>query len=125
MRRWPPPLSVTFPPPSSTTRGLALRTFAVAFIVMVTGPDPHEKAMTPPAATALTTASEVQLSGVPEPMTRVGWLVSAAAASAGTIACPSGLPPGGAGFGVAAGAAGVGPGGAIPDAGLVSVAGAG
>src|SRR2546430_2073852 len=91
-------------------RGLALRTFAVAFSVMVTGPGPHEKVMTPPAATALTTASEVQLSGVPVPMTRVGWLVSAAAASAGTIACPPGLPPGGAGFGFAEGGTGAGAG---------------
>src|SRR5881394_792751 len=108
MRRWPPPLSVTLPPPSSTMRGLALRTFAVAVMVMVTGSGPHEKVMTPPAATALTTASEVQLAGVPVPMTRVGWLVSAAAASAGTIACPPGLPPGGAGSGFGEGAAGAG-----------------
>lgn len=45
---------------------------------MVTGLGPQEKVMTPPAATALTTASEVQLSGVPVPTTRVGSLVSTA-----------------------------------------------
>src|SRR6266536_450737 len=101
MRRCPPPLRVTFPPPSSTIRGpLRLRTFAVAVNVMVTGSGPHAKVMMPPAATARTTRSEVQLCGVPSPMIRVGWLVSTACASAGTAARPSGLP-------FAAGAAGL------------------
>jgi len=49
----------------------------------------------PPAATAETTASEVQLAGVPVPTTRVGWEVSTAAPSAGTGADPPGLPAGG------------------------------
>ncbi|MFF0374844.1 hypothetical protein [Actinoplanes missouriensis] len=48
--------------------------------------------MTPPAATAFTTAAEVQLSGVPSPTVRVGSLVSAALAAAGTEARPFGLP---------------------------------
>ncbi|GIH16938.1 hypothetical protein Raf01_51100 [Rugosimonospora africana] len=69
-----------------------MRTFAVAFIVMVTGACPQEKVMIPPAATAATTAAEVQLAGVPLPTTRVGWVVSTAFASAGTAAWPFGLP---------------------------------
>jgi hypothetical protein len=71
---------------------LALRTFAVAFIVMVIGSGPHEKVMTPPAATADTTAFDVQLAGVPVPITRVGREVSTARASAGTAAPPFGFP---------------------------------
>ena len=96
MRRWPPPLSVTLPPPSSTIRGpFALRTFAVAFIVIVIGSGPQLNVMMPPAATAATTASEVQLAALPLPMTRVGFEVSTARASAGTAALPFGLPAGG------------------------------
>ena len=57
---------------------LALRTFAVAVIVMVTGAGPQSKVMMPPAATAFTTAAEVQLAGVPVPTLRDGWLVSTA-----------------------------------------------
>ncbi|WP_329172461.1 hypothetical protein [Streptomyces sp. NBC_01477] len=48
--------------------------------------------MTPPLATAATTAAEVQLAGVPLPTVLVGFEVSAARAAAGTAACPSGLP---------------------------------
>ncbi|GAB4047172.1 hypothetical protein GCM10028775_05920 [Catellatospora paridis] len=48
--------------------------------------------MTPPAATAATTALDVQLAGVPLPITRVGRDVSTAFASAGTTAWPFGLP---------------------------------
>jgi hypothetical protein len=48
--------------------------------------------MMPPAATAATTAAEVQLAAVPEPTIRVGCEVSAARASAGTGAWPPGLP---------------------------------
>jgi hypothetical protein len=76
---------------------LALRTLAVARIVIVTGSGPHEKVMIPPAATAATTASEVQLAAVPLPTTRVGREVSTAAASGGTAARPFGLPAGGTG----------------------------
>jgi hypothetical protein len=65
---------------------------AVAFIVMATGAGPQEKVMTPPAATAATTAAEVQLAAVPLPTTRVGCEVSTAFASAGTVAWPLGLP---------------------------------
>jgi hypothetical protein len=65
---------------------------AVAFIVMVTGPGPQEKVMTPPAAIPETTACEVQLAAVPLPITRVGCDVSTARASAGTGAWPAGLP---------------------------------
>jgi hypothetical protein len=69
-----------------------LRTFAVAVIVMVTGAGPQLNVMMPPAATAFTTAAEVQLAGVPLPTLRVGWLVSTARAADGTVACPFGLP---------------------------------
>ncbi|GAA1418084.1 hypothetical protein GCM10009662_70960 [Catellatospora coxensis] len=48
--------------------------------------------MIPPAATAATTAFEVQLAGVPSPIFRVGREVSTAFASAGTAARPFGLP---------------------------------
>ena len=40
MRRWPAPLSVTLPPPSSTTTGEVLTTLAVAVMTMVTGLGP-------------------------------------------------------------------------------------
>src|ERR1022692_121379 len=69
IRRTPPPLSVTFPPPSMTTRALVMRTFAVFFIVMVTGLAREDHALTPPAATAATTARDVQLAAVPSPTT--------------------------------------------------------
>ena len=38
-------------------------------MVIVTGAGPHLKVITPPAATAFTTAADVQLAGVPVPMT--------------------------------------------------------
>ncbi|GAA3338174.1 hypothetical protein GCM10020358_17290 [Amorphoplanes nipponensis] len=69
-----------------------MRTFAVAVMVIVTGAGPQSKVMTPPAATAATTAADVQLPGVPRPTTRSGRRVSSARASAGTGASPSGLP---------------------------------
>nr|BFE71777.1 hypothetical protein GCM10020092_050780 [Actinoplanes digitatis] len=71
-------------------------------MVIVTGAGPQSKVILPPAATALTTAAEVQLAGVPVPTTRSGLLVSTAFASAGTAALPAGLP----GLGSAAGFAG-------------------
>src|SRR3954469_23879840 len=71
MRRRPPPLSVTNPPPSRTTSRRVLRTLAVALIRMVTGLGPHENLILPPARTAATTAEEVQLRAVPWPITRV------------------------------------------------------
>jgi hypothetical protein len=71
--------------------------------VITTGRGPHENVMTPPAATAATTAAEVQLPAVPVPMTRSGRETSAARASGGTAACPSGFP---AVSGPAAGGAG-------------------
>ncbi|MEZ5297282.1 MAG: hypothetical protein R2697_13680 [Ilumatobacteraceae bacterium] len=46
-----------------------LNTLAVACIVMVTGSGPQSKVITPPAATAFTTACDVQLAGVPVPIT--------------------------------------------------------
>ncbi|GAB2976885.1 hypothetical protein GCM10027184_28780 [Saccharothrix stipae] len=64
-------------------------------MVMVTGAGPQSKVITPPAATAATTACDVQLAGVPLPITRVGRVVSTAAASGGTGAPPPGLPAGG------------------------------
>ena len=78
MRRLPPPLRVTRPPPSSTTRRRVLITLAVAVITIVTGLGPQLKVMMPPAATARTTAAEVQLAGLPFPITWLGWLVSTA-----------------------------------------------
>src|SRR5689334_3942432 len=89
MRRWSAPLSVTLPPPSSTTTGDVLTTLAVAPMTMVTGSGPHEKVMIPPLATASTTACDVQLAGVPVPTTTSGWEVSTGAASGGR-----GPPPG-------------------------------
>ena len=62
---------------------------AVAVITIVTGSGPQLKVITPPAATAATTACDVQLAGVPLPITRSGCDVSAGAASGG-----SGTPPG-------------------------------
>ena len=70
-------------------------TLAVAFIVMVTGFGPQLNVITPPLATALTTAAEVQLEGVPLPMTRSGWLVFTARAARGTNTRPFGLPAAG------------------------------
>jgi hypothetical protein len=97
-------------PPSRTTRWLVFTTFAVAFMVMVTGFGPQLKVMTPPSATALTTAAEVQLAGVPLPMTWFGWLVFTARAARGTNAWPLGLPAAGRACGAAAWAACVGAG---------------
>ena len=70
-RTWvfPPPLSVTFPPPSSTTRRQLAGTVAAAAMVIVTGAGPQLNVMTPPAATAAITAADVQLAGVPLPIT--------------------------------------------------------
>jgi hypothetical protein len=67
--RLPSPLSVTRPPPSITTRRLVLVTRAVSDIVMVIGALPHLKVKIPPAATSRITASDVQLDGVPFPIT--------------------------------------------------------
>ena len=58
MRRLPSPVSVTKPPPSSTTRRLVLETLAVAFIWINTGLGPHANRITPPAWTADTTLFE-------------------------------------------------------------------
>jgi hypothetical protein len=59
---------------------------------MVIGAGPQENVITPPAATAVTTACDVQLPGVPLPMTLVGFEMSSALASAGIAAFPAGLP---------------------------------
>src|SRR5665213_3598092 len=84
MRCSPPPLSVTSPPPSRTTRALVFTTLAVARILIVTGLGPHANVMTPPERTAATTAAEVQLAAVPRPTTRVRRDVSNARPAAGT-----------------------------------------
>src|ERR1700683_315900 len=63
IRRLPSPLSVTRPPPSSTTRCLVLGTTAVARITIVTGLRPQSNVMIPPAADALTTAVGGALAG--------------------------------------------------------------
>src|SRR5580698_9054962 len=69
IRRLPAPLSVTSPPPSSTTRWRVFGTLAVAVMTIVTGFEPHLNLMIPPSATARTTAADVQLAGVPVPIT--------------------------------------------------------
>jgi hypothetical protein len=73
-------------------RPVRLRIFAVAFMVIVIGSGPQLNVMMPPAATADTTASEVQLAALPLPTVRVGFDVSTARASAGIVALPFGLP---------------------------------
>src|ERR1700760_610841 len=88
MRRAPSPLSVTFPCPSRTTSALGLRTLAVACMVIVTGSGPQENVITPPDATAATTACDVQLAGVPFPITWSGWVVLTGWPAAGTAARP-------------------------------------
>jgi hypothetical protein len=87
---------------------------AVAAIVIVTGAGPQSKVMIPPAATALTTAAEVQLAFVPAPTTRVGCEVSTGPASAGTPGMVRGgagtlavVRRGAAGIGLAAGSLGI------------------
>src|SRR4029450_254871 len=92
IRRASWPSSVTRPPPSSTTSGLLLNTRAVAAILIVTGCGPQSNVMTPPLATALTTAAEVQLAGLPLPTTWSGDEASAAPAPGGMAAPPEGLP---------------------------------
>ena len=72
MRILLPPLRVTLPPPSSTTRWLVFTTLAVAVILIVTGFGPQSKVMMPPSATALTTAADVHPAGVPRPITWFG-----------------------------------------------------
>src|SRR6185437_11439120 len=83
IRRLPAPLSVTRPPPSSTTRCRVLGTVAVLRITIVTGFGPQLNLVIPPAATARTTAADVQLAGVPRPMTWFGWLVFTARPAGG------------------------------------------
>jgi len=76
---------------------LPATTFAVAVIVIVTGVGPQLKVMIPPMATAWTTAAEVQLAGVPVPMTWLGRAVLTARPAGGTQASPSGYPYRGSG----------------------------
>src|ERR1043165_8316262 len=93
MRRTPSPERVTRPPPSMTMRGpWSLRTLAVAVMVMIIGAGPQSNVMMPPAATALTTAADVQLAAVPVPTVRVGRLVSTGRAAAGTATLPCEVP---------------------------------
>ena len=70
-------------------------TLAVVVITMVTGLGPQLKAMMPPAATSRTTAADVQLAGVPFPITWLGCLESTCRPAAGTWKCPLGLPKSG------------------------------
>jgi hypothetical protein len=69
-----------------------LVTFAVAVITIVTGLVPQLNVMIPPAATAWTTAADVQLAAVPLPTTWFGLLVLTACPEAGTGKLPFGLP---------------------------------
>src|ERR1700761_4530447 len=96
MRILPPPDSAILLPPSITIFAPALlATFAVAVSTIVVGSAPQLNVITPPLATAATTASPVQLAGVPVPTTVVGLDTSSACASAGTAHVPSGLPAAG------------------------------
>ena len=65
-------------------------------ITIVTGLGPQLKVMMPPAATSRTTAADVQLAGVPFPITWLGCVVSTARPAGGTWKCPPGLPKSGA-----------------------------
>src|SRR5262245_48400208 len=61
MRLDPPPLNVTFPPPSMTTFVVSLKTIAGDESLIVTGSDPQSNVITPPLLTAAMNASAVQL----------------------------------------------------------------
>ncbi|MGO8877616.1 MAG: hypothetical protein ACLQNG_17870 [Acidimicrobiales bacterium] len=67
----------------------------MAVIKIVTGFLPQLKVMIPPALTAASTAADVQLAGLPWPITWLGWLVLTALPAGGTGKCPSGLPKSG------------------------------
>jgi hypothetical protein len=57
-------------------------------MVMVTGLGPQENVITPPAATASTTAWDVQLAALPSPITWSGWAMLTGWPAAGTAAIP-------------------------------------
>ncbi|HAN36678.1 MAG TPA: hypothetical protein DCQ52_14995, partial [Acidimicrobiaceae bacterium] len=59
-------------------------------ITIVTGAGPQSNVITPPSATAATTACDVQLAGVPLPITRSGCEVSTGNASPGNCT-PAGV----------------------------------
>src|SRR5688500_9628335 len=103
MRVFPPPLSVTLPPPSMTTGPVSLWTFASVVRTMVLGSGPQSNVMTPPFATAATNASPVQLSGEPLPTTVRGFAMLSAAASPGTAHLPSVHPGAGPSLGFVVG----------------------
>jgi hypothetical protein len=84
----------------------SLNTFAVRSSVMTIGSGPQSNVITPPRATASTNAFEVQLPGVPSPITVSGLETSSSWASAGALQLPSPLPMGGPSFGLVRGSAG-------------------
>jgi hypothetical protein len=95
----PPPSSVILLPPSMTTwtgvLPVEIGGLSVDVTEMVRGLGPQLNVMIPPPLTALDSAWNVQLAGVPLPTTVVGWLVSTACASAGNVSVvqePLGLP---------------------------------
>src|SRR3954454_12810617 len=88
----PPPERVTLPPPSSTSFAVLLRILRVWLRVIVTGFAPQLNVTTPPAATADTTAAEVQLAAVPLPTTWSGLLTSSRPMPDGTATVPEVLP---------------------------------
>src|ERR1700757_4501132 len=96
IRRLPPPLRVTRPPPSNTTLWRVLITLAVRVITMVTGLGPQLNVTIPPAAMSRTTADDVQLAGFPFPTTWLGRRISTARPAGGAETCPPGLPKCGA-----------------------------
>ena len=81
------------PPPSRTTDADVLTTLAVCSIAMVTGPGPQSKVISPPRATARTTARDVQDAGVPLPTTVAAALssVEVRAARASRPLAPTGV----------------------------------
>src|SRR3954447_1665486 len=92
MRFVPPPERVTVPPPSSTSFAVLLLILRVWLSVIVTGFAPQLKVTTPPAATAETTAAEVQLAAGPLPTTWSGWLTSSRPMPDGTATVPEVVP---------------------------------
>src|SRR5580692_7347485 len=85
----PPPSRVTLFPPSMTmctgVLPVDIGGLSVDVTTMVTALGPQLSVTVPPPLTALDSASNVQLNGVPVPTTAVGRLVSTGCASAGNV----------------------------------------
>jgi hypothetical protein len=95
----PPPSRVILLPPSRTmctgVLPVDIGGLSVDVTEMVTGSGPQLNVTIPPPLTALDSAWNVQLGGVPVPTTVVGWLLSTGCASAGNVSVvqePVGFP---------------------------------